>query len=94
VLAIGAGDGGAEVNADVHRLRGGEGTLNVVLIMLDDMGFGQAGSFGGPTPNMDKLAGRFFPVDNWPRQLRGRSLSSQQEGKLSSQTFPDALLLR
>ena len=31
---------------------------NVVLILLDDIGFGQPGTFGGPipTPNLDKLA--------------------------------------
>jgi arylsulfatase A-like enzyme len=35
-----------------------QGAPNVVLIMLDDVGFGQAGTFGGPvpTPNIDKLA--------------------------------------
>ncbi|MFV0476920.1 MAG: arylsulfatase [Parahaliea sp.] len=34
------------------------GAPNVVLIMLDDVGFGQTGTFGGPTPtpNIDKLA--------------------------------------
>ncbi|MFV0445113.1 MAG: arylsulfatase [Planctomycetaceae bacterium] len=35
-----------------------KGAPNVVLILLDDVGFGQAGTFGGPipTPNIDKLA--------------------------------------
>ncbi len=34
------------------------GAPNVVLILLDDLGFGQPSTFGGPvpTPNMDKLA--------------------------------------
>jgi arylsulfatase len=34
------------------------GAPNVLLILLDDLGFGQAGTFGGPvpTPNIDKLA--------------------------------------
>ncbi|MCY1390386.1 Arylsulfatase [compost metagenome] len=34
------------------------GAPNVVLILIDDLGFGQPGTFGGPvpTPNMDKLA--------------------------------------
>ncbi|MFH0343620.1 MAG: sulfatase-like hydrolase/transferase [Chromatiales bacterium] len=34
------------------------GAPNVVLILLDDVGFGQPGTFGGPipTPNIDKLA--------------------------------------
>jgi arylsulfatase len=35
-----------------------KGAPNVVLILLDDVGFGQPGTFGGPipTPNLDKLA--------------------------------------
>jgi arylsulfatase len=35
-----------------------KGAPNVVLILLDDIGFGQPGTFGGPvpTPNMDRLA--------------------------------------
>lgn len=34
------------------------GAPNVVLILLDDVGFGAAGAFGGPvaTPELDKLA--------------------------------------
>jgi hypothetical protein len=34
------------------------GAPNVVVILLDDVGFGQTGTFGGPvsTPNIDKLA--------------------------------------
>jgi arylsulfatase len=34
------------------------GAPNVVVILLDDVGFGHAGTFGGPipTPNIDKLA--------------------------------------
>jgi arylsulfatase len=37
-----------------------QGAPNVVVILLDDVGFGQAGTFGGPvpTPNIDKLAGQ------------------------------------
>jgi arylsulfatase len=35
-----------------------EGAPNVVIIMLDDLGFGHPGTFGGPvpTPALDKLA--------------------------------------
>jgi arylsulfatase A-like enzyme len=35
-----------------------KGAPNVVLILLDDLGFGQPGTFGGPvpTPNLDRLA--------------------------------------
>jgi arylsulfatase A-like enzyme len=37
-----------------------EGAPNVVIILLDDVGFGQVSSFGGPvpTPALDKLAAR------------------------------------
>jgi arylsulfatase len=36
-----------------------KGAPNIVLILLDDLGFGQPGTFGGPipTPNLDRLAG-------------------------------------
>jgi len=35
-----------------------EGAPNVIVILLDDVGFGQTSTFGGliPTPNLDKLA--------------------------------------
>jgi len=35
-----------------------KGAPNIVLILIDDIGFGQPGTFGGPipTPNLDKLA--------------------------------------
>src|SRR5262249_8109010 len=35
-----------------------DGAPNVVMILLDDVGFGQVSTFGGPvpTPNLDKLA--------------------------------------
>ena len=35
-----------------------KGAPNVLLIILDDVGFGQAGTFGGPvpTPTLDRLA--------------------------------------
>ncbi|WP_343124701.1 arylsulfatase [Rubritalea squalenifaciens] len=35
-----------------------EGAPNVIIILLDDVGFGQVSTFGGliPTPNLDKLA--------------------------------------
>ena len=34
------------------------GAPNIVVILLDDVGFGQTGTFGGPvpTPELDKLA--------------------------------------
>ncbi|MGX5695823.1 arylsulfatase [Agromyces soli] len=36
----------------------GEGAPNIVVILLDDVGFGQTSTFGGliPTPNLDQLA--------------------------------------
>ena len=39
-------------------LRAKEGAPNVLFIVLDDVGFGQIGCFGGPceTPNLDALA--------------------------------------
>jgi arylsulfatase len=41
-------------------LRPPKGAPNVLLILLDDAGFGQFGTFGGgvPSPNVDKLAAR------------------------------------
>jgi arylsulfatase len=41
-----------------QRAKAPAGAPNVLLILLDDVGFGQIGSFGGiiQTPNMDKLA--------------------------------------
>ena len=41
-------------------LRAPKGAPNVVVILLDDLGFGQPGTFGGsiPTPNLDKLASK------------------------------------
>ena len=37
-----------------------EGAPNVVIVLIDDIGFGTAGSFGGPiaTPTLDSLAQR------------------------------------
>ena len=39
-------------------VRAPQGAPNVLMILLDDVGFGMASTFGGPvpTPNMDKLA--------------------------------------
>ena len=40
-------------------LKAAKGSPNVLLILLDDVGFGMCSTFGGPvpTPHMDKLAG-------------------------------------
>jgi len=42
----------------IRELRPPTGAPNVVIILLDDVGFGASSAFGGPceTPNMDKLA--------------------------------------
>jgi arylsulfatase len=39
-------------------VKAAQGSPNVLIILLDDVGFGMAGTFGGPveTPNLDKLA--------------------------------------
>src|SRR6478609_19043 len=43
-----------------ERMTPPAGAPNILLILLDDIGFGQAGVSGGPvpTPHMDALAGR------------------------------------
>src|SRR5215467_9257737 len=42
----------------IHRLRPPAGAPNVVVILIDDAGFGSSSAFGGPcqTPNFEKLA--------------------------------------
>ena len=42
----------------IEQLRPPKGAPNVLIIMLDDAGFGSASAFGGPcqTPNAEKLA--------------------------------------
>ena len=44
--------------APITAMRPPDGAPNVLLIMIDDCGFGAASAFGGPcnTPNIDKLA--------------------------------------
>jgi arylsulfatase A-like enzyme len=41
-----------------QQVQAAKGLPNVLIILLDDVGFGMAGTFGGPvpTPNLDKLA--------------------------------------
>ena len=45
-------------NAGPEKIQPPKGAPNVVYIVLDDVGFGHIGSFGGPieTPNIDRLA--------------------------------------
>ena len=42
----------------IEQLRPPKGAPNVLLILLDDAGFGSSSAFGGPcqTPNAEKLA--------------------------------------
>ncbi|MBN1106185.1 MAG: sulfatase-like hydrolase/transferase, partial [Deltaproteobacteria bacterium] len=42
----------------IEQLRPPKGAPNVLLILIDDAGFGSSSAFGGPcqTPNLDKLA--------------------------------------
>jgi hypothetical protein len=44
-----------------------KGAPNIVLILIDDAGFGQFSTFGGgvPSPTMDKLAGRRIAVQHF-----------------------------
>ena len=44
-----------------------KGAPNVLIVLLDDVGFGQIGSYGGPidTPNIDKLAARGLRYNNF-----------------------------
>ncbi len=51
------------------------GAPNVLIILLDDVGFGQPSTFGGliPTPSLDKLAGegiRFNDSTRLPSAVR------------------------
>src|SRR5205807_10511143 len=41
------------------EVRGREGAPNVVVVLVDDIGFGQPSAFGGPCkmPTLDRLAG-------------------------------------
>src|SRR5579872_2797196 len=42
----------------IKQLRPPEGAPNILVILLDDVGFGTTSAFGGPcrTPNIEKLA--------------------------------------
>jgi arylsulfatase len=42
----------------IRELRPPEGAPNILIILLDDVGFGASSAFGGPcqTPNLEKLA--------------------------------------
>src|SRR5258708_14161628 len=44
-----------------------KGAPNVVVVLLDDMGFGQSSAFGGPChmPNLEKLAANGLRLNNF-----------------------------
>ena len=48
----------------IEQLRPPKGAPNVLIILIDDAGFGSASAFGGPcqTPNVEKLAGVAMPA--------------------------------
>lgn len=47
--------------------RAPEGAPNIVLVLLDDMGYSDVGPFGSeiPTPNLDRIAGRGLRLSNY-----------------------------
>ncbi len=56
------------------QVRPPDGGPNVLLVLIDDAGFGNPGTFGGPieTPNYTRMAEQaLFP----PRAFRGRPVS-------------------
>ncbi len=60
----------------IRELRPPAGAPNVLVVLLDDVGFGAASAFGGPchTPNIEKLAasGLKYNLDNSDYQPEGR----------------------
>jgi arylsulfatase len=53
--------------ADYGSVRAPAGAPNILLVMVDDMGFGAASTFGGPTPtpNLDRLAAHGLRYNNF-----------------------------
>ncbi len=52
----------------IEPLRPPEGAPNVLVILLDDVGFGAASAFGGPcsTPTAERLAGGGLKYTRFP----------------------------
>ena len=50
--------------APIEELRPPEGAPNVLLVLIDDAGFGQPSTFGGPiqAPNLTRMAEAGLPV--------------------------------
>ncbi len=56
-----AGGLAAVLGADAHPMSSSKRKPNVIILLIDDLGYGDLGSFGCtdiPTPNMDRLAAR------------------------------------
>jgi hypothetical protein len=66
-----------------------EGAPNVVIVLIDDIGFGTSGTFGGPVnmPNLDRLAANGLKFNRFhttalcspTRTVADRSQSSRQQ---------------
>src|SRR6476660_2589354 len=59
----------------IRPLRPPAGAPNVLIILLDDVGFGASSAFGGPcqTPNASRQAGSSTPASTPPRSARRRA---------------------
>ena len=52
----------------IRQLRPPAGAPNVLIVLIDDVGFGASSAFGGPcqTPNFEKLGGQWPQVQPLP----------------------------
>ena len=52
----------------IESLRPPKGAPNVLIVLLDDVGFGASTAFGGPcqTPNFEKLASGWIEIQPFP----------------------------
>ncbi len=52
----------------IEPLRPPEGAPNVLIVLIDDVGFGASSAFGGPinTPNADRLASKGLKYNRLP----------------------------
>ena len=71
----------AEAGAGVRQVRVGAGHPNVVILLADDLGYGDLGCYGHPTirtPNLDRMAGRGDEAH--PVLFRGLGLHTESSG--------------
>jgi hypothetical protein len=49
--------------------RAADGSPNIVVVLLDDLGYSDVGPFGSeiPTPNLDRLAATGLTLTNYPQ---------------------------